>query len=143
MKILFICKYNRFRSQVAEKYFGKINKNKNIQAESAGIIEVDKPLTSNEKIRNAFIKKMFGLKLRRKSRGLKASILEEADKIIVVADDVPKEIFSGGGWKDKVTIWKIKDEKAADKKNVNKLTKRIIKKVDALVKSFGRLNKNI
>ena len=36
MKILFICKYNRFRSRVAAAYFKKINKNSKIKVESAG-----------------------------------------------------------------------------------------------------------
>jgi len=136
MRILFVCKYNRFRSQFAERYFKKINRNKRIKAESAGIIEVNKPLTPDEKERNKFIKERFGLKLRRRSRGVNAKLLESVDKIIVTADDVPKEIFSGRKWKEKVSVWKIKDEKAADKKNVNKLGKLIIKKVDVLVKSL-------
>jgi len=32
MKIPFICKYNRFRSKIAEAYFNKINKNNNPKA---------------------------------------------------------------------------------------------------------------
>ena len=42
--ILFVCKYNRFRSRVAEAYFKKINKNKNISVKSAGIIKGNLPL---------------------------------------------------------------------------------------------------
>lgn len=38
MKILFICKYNAFRSRVAEEYFNKINRNKKITTLSRGII---------------------------------------------------------------------------------------------------------
>ena len=38
MKILFICKYNAFRSKVAESYFNKMNKNKKIKAFSRGFI---------------------------------------------------------------------------------------------------------
>ena len=37
MKILFICRHNRFRSKIAEAYFNKINKNKNLIAKGAGI----------------------------------------------------------------------------------------------------------
>ena len=36
--ILFVCKYNRFRSKIAEAYFNKINKNKLVSVKSAGII---------------------------------------------------------------------------------------------------------
>lgn len=38
MKILFICKYNAFRSRIAEEYFKKINKNSKIQVISRGFI---------------------------------------------------------------------------------------------------------
>ena len=38
MKILFVCRHNRFRSKVAEAIFNKLNKNKEIQIESAGLI---------------------------------------------------------------------------------------------------------
>jgi len=55
MKILFVCKYNRFRSQFAEKYFRRINKN--LKVSSAGIIKVDKPLTLGEKKRKNYVKK--------------------------------------------------------------------------------------
>ncbi|MFA7708040.1 MAG: hypothetical protein WCX73_03760 [Candidatus Pacearchaeota archaeon] len=136
LNILFICKYNRFRSKFAESYFKKINKNKNINVESAGIIQVDKPLTPVEKERNDYIKKTFGIFLSPISRGIKASLLEKQDKIIIVADDVPKIIFTNKGWKDKVKVCKIKDESAADKKNVNKLSNLIIKRVNQLVKDL-------
>jgi len=39
MKIAFVCKYNRFRSQIAEAYFNKLNKNKSIKVYSAGVIK--------------------------------------------------------------------------------------------------------
>jgi len=35
MKILFLCKYNRFRSKVAEAVFNKLNHNNHMSAESA------------------------------------------------------------------------------------------------------------
>jgi len=38
MKILFVCKHNRFRSKVAEAFFNKLKKNKKIKAESAGLV---------------------------------------------------------------------------------------------------------
>ena len=38
MNILFICRYNRFRSVIAEGFFKKYNKNKKHKAKSAGLI---------------------------------------------------------------------------------------------------------
>jgi len=42
INILFICKHNLFRSQVAENFFNKLNKNKKYKSDSAGIIKWDK-----------------------------------------------------------------------------------------------------
>ncbi len=134
--ILFICKYNRFRSKVAEAYFKKINKNKNLSVKSAGVIEVNKPLTPKEKNRSNYIKNKFNLSISPKSRGLDVTLLEKQDKIIIIADDIPKKIFDNWRWKDKVTIWKIRDEMGDNKKNIDKIVKFIKKKVDKLVKDL-------
>ncbi len=37
INILFVCRYNRFRSRVAEAYFKKINKN--FKVKSAGLFK--------------------------------------------------------------------------------------------------------
>ena len=41
-RILFVCKHNIFRSQVAENLFNKLNKNKKYISDSAGLIKWDK-----------------------------------------------------------------------------------------------------
>ena len=56
MNIIFVCKYNRFRSRVAEAYFNKINRNKNIHAYSRGVIRGDYPL---DKIKEVSKKWLF------------------------------------------------------------------------------------
>jgi len=47
MNILFVCKWNRFRSKLAEAYFKKVNKNKKIKVKSAGLIK-GWPLSKNQ-----------------------------------------------------------------------------------------------
>ena len=136
MKILFICKYNRFRSKVAEAYFKKINKNKNLKVQSAGIIEVNKGLTPNEKKRNKQIKKEFDLNISSVSKGITAKLLESQDKIIVVASDVPKIIFDHWRWKEKVERWKAKDDHMAREKEGSKTVKFIFKKIDKLAENL-------
>ena len=138
MKILFVCKYNRFRSKTAEVYFNKINRNKKISVASAGIIEVNKPLDSAEKRRNKYLLKKFGFKLKARSVSISVRTLLEADKIIVVANDVPKILFDSKKWKNKVEIWKIPDEDADNKRNINKIVGSIMKKVDNLVKKLEK-----
>lgn len=132
MKILFICKYNRFRSKFAEAYF--IKQNKKIQAESAGIIKMDVPLSPEEKERNNYIKEKFNISINGKSRGVSSRLLKKQDKIIVVADDIPKKVFNGRWWKDKVEIWNVPDEKFANKENIRRSAKIMIKKINELIK---------
>lgn len=133
MKILFICKANRFRSKVAEAYFKKINKNKKIIASSTGIIELGGNLSDYEKKKNQFIYDEFGLKLGGVSRGITIKMLRENDKIVVVAKDIGKEIFDNPKWKDKVQYWGIEDEKGdGDKTRIRKIIKEIMSKVDKL-----------
>jgi len=136
VNILFICKYNRFRSKVAEVYFRKINRNKDIVVKSRGIIEVNKPLDPAERRRNKYLEKQFGFRLYGKSTGLDVKSLLWADKIIIVADDVPLPLFDSSKWKEKVEVWKVPDEKADNIPNINKSVGFIIKKVDNLVKKL-------
>jgi protein-tyrosine-phosphatase len=138
MNILFICKYNRFRSKVAEAYFNRINKNKNIKAESAGIIQVDKPLGISEKRRNKILKEVFNLNINEKSRGITVRMLEKADKIIVAANDIPKEVFNNKNDRAKLEIWNIEDEKAGERDKVIKLTKQIISRINELIDKLNR-----
>ena len=106
-KILFVCKFNRFRSKVAEAYFNKINKNKNIAVKSAGLFAGSYPLDSQQ----VKLAKKFGIKIKKKPRAMSAKLLSKINKIIIVADDVPKNLFLfKGKYLQEVTIWKIKDE---------------------------------
>ena len=138
MNILFICKYNRFRSKVAEVYFKKINKNKNIKIKSAGIIKINKSLDSLEKKRNIYLLKKFGFKLKARTKNVSVDLLLWADKIIIVADDVPKRLFDSKKWKNKLEFWKVADENADKKPNIDKSVKTIINKTDKLVKKLEK-----
>ena len=134
--ILFICKWNRFRSQFSEKYFNKINSNKKFRAKSVGMIRLNRPLTKDERDRNQWIKNKYGLRLGKISKGINFKDLEEAYRIIVVADDVPVDFLKNGKWKDKLIIWKIKDVAVFDKKNIDKMIAEMKKKVDNLIKNL-------
>ncbi|MFW5846843.1 MAG: hypothetical protein ACOCUU_01665 [Nanoarchaeota archaeon] len=138
--ILFICKYNRYRSKIAEFYLKKYSKEKNlnIKVQSAGIIPVNRPLSKDEAGRNQYLKKRFNIKFNIKSRGINYKLLEKQDKIIIVANDVPKIIFSGRKWKNKIEIWKVPDEKAVNKVNINKSVKIIKNKVEKLTEELER-----
>lgn len=129
MKILFICKNNRFRSKIAEAYFNRINKNKNNSAFSLGIIKAEPTpqITKN-------IAKKFKIKISKLSKGLERNKIKKADIIIIVANNVPKEIFTE--YKKDLRVWKIPDEYNGNVKSIEKIIKTIITKIDKLVKEL-------
>ena len=139
MKILMICKYNRFRSRIAEAYFNKVNKNPNIKAESAGIIQGWFPLD----ITQVEVAKEFDLDIVGKPRALSTELLRQQNKIIIAADNVPTSIFEKVMIADdtpisfsegnNLIIWKIQDEEKGNKESIRKIIKSIMAKVDELV----------
>ena len=136
LNILFVCKYNRFRSRVAKAYFDEINKNKNIRTKSAGAIK-GKPV-SKPSIKTA---KRLGLDIRGKTNGLSTDLLIWQDMTIIVADDVPPIIFSNNKkYGKKVIVWKIKDipSQEGTEAEKKKLIKKIMKKVDGLNKNLQK-----
>ena len=130
MKILFICKYNRTRSKVAEAYFNKINKNKNIKVASAGVIK-GRPTGKKDLILSG----KFGLKIKKKTKSVKENDLRKGiDLLIIVANDVPVSLFKNNV--KKVIVWKIKDGKY--QKKYEDLYEQIIEKVNALIKKLEK-----
>ena len=133
MKILFVCKYNRFRSKIAEAYFKKINKNPKIKTISAGVIK-GKP-TPLSTVKTA---KKLGIIVPRKTNFLDENILEskKLKYIVIVANDVPRQIFKR--FNKKIILWKIRDTSVSDQKKVEKIIKEIMKKVNNLNKSLEK-----
>jgi protein-tyrosine-phosphatase len=134
--ILFICKYNAFRSRFAESYFNKLNKNKSIKVISRGFIMNAR----SDSIQRGIAKKFNGNIDIGKSKSIKLNELIEADLIIVVANDIPKIMFNYSlkPISKKVVVWRIKDEQKKNEKNIIKIVKKIQKKVEKLI---GKLEK--
>ncbi len=132
-RILFVCRYNRFRSRIAEAYFKKINKNKNIEVKSAGLIQ-GSPLNPKT---NAIIKEL-GLNISGKPQGLSSKLMAWQNITVNVADDVPKQVFDRNiKYRKKVINWKIKDVTSVNKKQIIKVANLVIKKTDSFAKSIG------
>lgn len=128
MNILFVCKYNRFRSRVAERYFNIINKNKNMHAFSRGIIKGDYPLRKLE----VNIAKKMGVDISGKPQAMDVEFLKNMDLIIIVADNVPKNIFYTT-FKNRIITWRITDIEHNDGKDlIKRKVKKIMKKVQKL-----------
>ena len=127
VNILFVCRFNRTRSRIAEVYFNKINKNRNFKAKSAGLFQ-GSPV-GKEDIKLA---KKFGINIRGKVKAMSSKIMFWQTRTIIVADDVPPQIFDRNKkYGMKLSIWKIKDTKYQKEKD--NLVKEIIKRVDNLV----------
>lgn len=137
MKILFVCKHNRFRSKFAEALFNKYNKNKKYVADSAGLIRGRYPL---DKVQ-AEIGRKRGIILKGRPKGLSSELLFLQDKVIIVANDVPASIFIGRKNKNKsvlkVEVWKIPDTRSDNEKEINSIIDKIEKKVIELVRENG------
>ena len=137
MKILFICKYNAFRSRIAEGYFNKINANGKIKAFSRGIIMGG----NSDSVQRQIAKSLLGINIaKRKPLPLTFQDMMDANLIIVVANDIPKIIFNYPlpSIQKKLTIWNVKDEQNMNQANIRKIILTIKRKVDNLSKKLGR-----
>jgi protein-tyrosine-phosphatase len=129
MKILFVCKHNRFRSRVASSYFNNLNKKSKNKAKSAGIYSDYSALNRDE----VGISGKFGIDIRGKPRKVNNKLLKWADLIFIVADDVKISQIKYHK-KYKIIQWKIKDVDNAKnvKLAIKQTVKKIIKRVDSL-----------
>ena len=134
MKILFICKYNRFRSQLAEAWFRKLNRSRDFEVSSAGIIR-GIPVAENVKK----IGRKFGLKVKSKPKAIREEFLIRQDLVVVVANNVPASVFKSRV--PKVLVWKIADKSQNDLKGIEKTAEIIGKKVKNLIKKLEGLKK--
>ena len=83
--VLFLCVHNSFRSQIAEAYFNKFSRERNLnwQAESAGFLGAEKV---NE--RAIVLMKEEGIDIsNEKPKLMTEKMLSQADKIIVVCKE--------------------------------------------------------
>ena len=129
MKILFVCKHNRFRSKIDEAYFNKIKMNKKIQVKSAGLV-------TGKKVAPSVVKeiKSFNGKVDRTSRNLTENLVRWSDITVIVANNVPKYFFKNYG--SKVIVWKIPDTTQGNVKEIKRISNRIIKNVEKFNKGL-------
>jgi len=126
MNILFVCKWNRFRSKVAEAIFNKLNNNPKFHSQSRGLFP---GVAVSEDIIQAG--KNIGIDITGEQQGITHSILMWSDYIILVANDVPKSIFNDVIKNDgkKVLHWKIKDIVGTDVEKREKIMLQLQEKI--------------
>lgn len=131
-KILFVCRYNRLRSRIAEAYFNRINKNKNFKVKSAGLIKGQKLNP-----RTTYLIRKLGLDVSGRTNGLTSDLMQWQDLTVIVADTVPEKVFDKNKkYGKKVIVWKIKDPEVYNLENIRKVIDQIKKKVDLLIKQL-------
>lgn len=74
----------------------------------------------------------FDLDINSEPKSVSEQLLNWADKVIIVADDVPKEIFKKYSSRNKIIVWKIKDSGSEDIESIRKTVKDIKSKVERL-----------
>lgn len=122
-----MCKHNVFRSRVAEAFFNKFNKNKNYVASSAGLLPGK---SSNEPQVNVANK--FGININGTPQAITIPLLEQTNLMVIVADNVPSEIFNNVKYERQEIVWRIVDDNGSGPEE----TYEIIKKIGDKVKKF-------
>lgn len=138
MNLLFVCKHNRFRSNVAEALFRYYYKGDRIATKSAGLaIDIMRPYVSRNVIS---VLKEKGISLRDDgAKKIDDFVLKWADKIVIVADNISPDMFRGREFiKGKeVIFWNIPDVSESDIQGITRRVNEIEKRVLELIKGLG------
>ncbi|MEK6927174.1 MAG: hypothetical protein AABX11_01970 [Nanoarchaeota archaeon] len=131
--ILFVCKFNRLRSKLAESLMRNYIKNKEVDIKSAGLmLDPIRPFVSKEVID---VLKQRGLKVAdEKSILINKQMIEWANKIIVVSDNLSLSMFPP----EKVEIWGVKDANEGDTYGLFLILSEIEKYVQQLTNRLNR-----
>jgi len=113
MRILFICKFNRFRSKVAEALARHYIRRKDVEVKSAGLmIDFMRPFMAQPVVE--MLNHRDILIPNQKSELINDQMIKWADKIIVVSGDCPIGNLPAG----KVEIWPIGDASDHDQASI-------------------------
>ena len=131
MNILFVCKYNRFRSKVAEVFFNFYNRNKKHKVKSRGTEPDYIPVAESVKK----VLKEFGIKnIDKKPRKLSRKAITWADLIIITADNVDLDLKPKN---KKILKWEISDTSQSNVNGIKVRAKNIEKRIKKLVSVLG------
>ncbi len=136
MRVLFVCRANVGRSQMAEVLFNKLtglnSKSAGTKVDVEGQKIVDKGLLVEPVVR--FMKKE-GIDVSENTRtGLTPEMLENFDKVIVMAE--PETIPDYLKNSSKTEFWEIEDPKGMDDEGYEKIISQLKKNIERLGKSL-------
>lgn len=139
MNILFVSKYNTVRSKLAEAYFNKHNKLKQLHAQSAGLFRGAPTAAS---VMEAA--RLHRLSLKTSQSAMSTYLLEKHDLVILVADDVPTSIFRKDNPYVKAFVWwKVPAPNERDDVSIETAMKDIERRVQTLLQELGQETKTM
>ena len=141
MKVLFVCRANVGRSQVAQVCFDQFSKHESISA-GMGVDELaaNRLSAKMKDIANLrpveFIKKEFGVDISERDRNqLTPRMIEDVDLAVIIheKDEWPDYLKEGG----KVVFWDIPDTPGMDDDSAHQVWRRVRRRVEELVREIG------
>lgn len=133
-RILFVCKFNHTRSQIARALFEKFNKNNEIIADSMGVIRAKESFGLKFCQKELF--KKYHIK-KNKPKYLDKEILNQQKWIVIMADDVPSSLFNSQKKKGiKVIKLKIKDGHKYNAKTRKERLERVYLDIEKRIKKL-------
>ena len=141
MKVLFVCRANVGRSQVAQVCFDQLSKHESFSAGmGADVLAANRP---SKKMKDAadprsveFIKKEFGVDISERDRNqLTPEMIEDVDLAVIIheKDEWPDYLKEG----DKVVFWDIPDTPGIDDDGAHQIRRRVRRRVEELVREIG------
>ncbi len=131
LKVLFVCRYNRFRSKVGEVFLKRMA-GERVDVRSRGFtLDESRPYVA-ENVKIAL--KENGIdKVDNTPRRLQEDDIKWADKIIVDANDVPLDGFP----KNKTEVWPVEDCSQDDLPKIREITGKIKRDVEGFIGRLG------
>ncbi|MDO8537812.1 MAG: arsenate reductase ArsC [archaeon] len=134
MKILFVCRANIGRSQIAEAFFNKLSKKHKAISAGAQVDEDNGKVLIEPKVIEPMKEIGFDIS-KNKQKQVTQKMIKEADKIICMAkkEELPDYLKKS----NKLIFWKVENAKGKDYAFHCKIRDQIKKKVEELVKEIG------
>ena len=141
MKVLFVCNANVGRSQVAEALFNQLFREPAISAGTVADAIVERTKPASRRLKDGGSSAITymneeGVDISESLRDqLTPEMVQEADKVVVMADDDNWPNYLRNS--DKVVVWTIEDTRGMDPDSARPLYDEIKRRIQDLIKESG------
>ena len=141
MKVLFVCRANVGRSQVAQVCFDQLSKHESFSAGMAvDELAAKRPSKKMKDVADPrsveFIKKEFGVDISERDRNqLTPKMIEDVDLAVIIHEKEgwPDYLIEG----DKVVFWDIPDTPGLNDDGAHQIWRQVRRRVEELVREIG------